>query len=508
MTVGEIRSILNKHFYYDSENDTYYLMDYHPYWHGHNPDFGDEDGVLLDFKKGYDSGITHFYKKLSYRLNRILDHNTNIWLCCVPSHSPRNSDSSVYQLIYKLGKTQTANLLKRTKEVEKLSTGGDRAIAVHANSIVTDTSISLGKDAIVVLMDDILTSGNSIKACKSILRKRKDVNSVISIVIAKTNNSKYSDKPEAIPSIEIDDELDTVLKTPKVTPHPVLPTQDKRKQSIPSSRKTIPKSLVTPSKGEPMTDHIQNNEVAKPTNVRKNQRIEDKARRNEKYRSRAEGFRYGFFNPWLLLIMSTIFLVLIALTINRRLYYEPLVYMFTFTPMALFWISPCSGIFISVLAFIIKGFASLTKRVKRFQACYYLSTSNRVLIMITTILIWVILILMTIWYNLGTGRTYEGPWEYCIVNIGHFHTEKDIYKKEINWVLNSHRCPRCRSRSIHPVSEYEPRYVPRWVYRECDDYFGGCRNVNINPVHECSNCGLWFKFNKEKGTYIPARETE
>jgi hypothetical protein len=49
VTVGEIRSILSKHFRYDSDNDTYYLMDYHPYWHGHNPDFGDEDGVLLDF---------------------------------------------------------------------------------------------------------------------------------------------------------------------------------------------------------------------------------------------------------------------------------------------------------------------------------------------------------------------------------------------------------------------------------------------------------------------------
>lgn len=506
MTVGEIRSILSKHFRYDSDNDTYYLMDYHPYWHGHNPDFGDEDGVLLDFKKGYDSGITHFYKKLSYRLNRILDQNTNIWLCCVPSHSPSNSDSSVYRLISKLSISKTANLLKRTKEVEKLSTGGDRAIAVHANSIVTDTSISLGNDAIVVLMDDILTSGNSIKACKSILSKRKDVKSVISIVIAKTKNSRSYVKVDSGLSIATDDEFDDIVKAFDNDPLPVKNGQKPKKQSTQGTSKPSQITETSQRKEESMSDNHHTNVVAKPSAVTSTKQIDKKARICEKYRSRADDFRYGFFCPWVLLIMSIIFMGVIALTINRRLYYSPLVYMFVFTPMALFWVAPSSGIIVSMLAFIFKGIASLARRFQRYRACYYINKINRVLIMTISISIWVALLSMTIWYNLGIERSYEGPWEYTIFKIDELQKERDSYTREITWLLNAHRCPRCRSRSIYPISEYEGGNLPSYIYHECQEFFGGCRNVNINPVHECYDCKLIFRFNKNRESYIPAKE--
>ena len=51
MTVGEIKRILNKKFNYDSDNDTYYLMEYHPWRHGHNTEFSDDDG-LIGFQEG------------------------------------------------------------------------------------------------------------------------------------------------------------------------------------------------------------------------------------------------------------------------------------------------------------------------------------------------------------------------------------------------------------------------------------------------------------------------
>ena len=506
MTVGEIRSILSKHFRYDSDNDTYYLMDYHPYWHGHNPDFGDEDGVLLDFKKGYDSGITHFYKKLSYRLNRILDQNTNIWLCCVPSHHPSNTDSSVYRLINKLSGSKTAKLLKRTKEVEKLSTGGDRAIAVHTNSITTDASIRLGSDAIVILVDDILTSGNSIKACKSILSKRNDVKSVISIVIAKTKNSRSYVKVDSGLSIATDDEFDDILKAFDNDPLPVKNGQNPKKQSTQGTSKPSQITETTQRKEEAMSDNHHTNVVAKPSAVTSTKQIDKKASICEKYRSRADDFRYGFFCPWVLLIMSIIFMGIIALTINRRLYYSPLVYMFVFTPMALFWVAPSSGIIVSILAFIFKGIASLARRFQRYRACYYINKINRVLIMTISISIWVALLSMTIWYNLGIERSYEGPWEYTIFKIDELQKERDSYTREITWLLNAHRCPRCRSRSIYPISEYEGGNLPSYIYHECQEFFGGCRNVNINPVHECYDCKLIFRFNKDRESYIPAKE--
>jgi hypothetical protein len=79
----------------------------------------------------------------------------------------------------------------RTEQVAKLSSGGNRAISVHTNSIVNDKSVRLGSNAIIILVDDVLTTGNSIRACKSILMQRKDVVAVISIVLAKTMNRNY-----------------------------------------------------------------------------------------------------------------------------------------------------------------------------------------------------------------------------------------------------------------------------------------------------------------------------
>jgi len=506
VTVGEIKRILNKKFNYDSDNDTYYLMEYHPWWHGHNPEFSDDDGLLLDFKKGSDTGISHFYKKLSYRLSQILDQNPNVWLCCVPSHNPSNTDSSVYRLINKLSSSRTAKLLKRTKEVEKLSTGGDRAIAVHTNSITTDASVRLGSDAIVILVDDILTSGNSIKACKSILSKRNDVKSVISIVIAKTKNSRSYVKADSGLSIASADELDEILRTLNNDPLPVKNGQNPKKPSTQGTSKPSQITETTQRKEEAMSDNHHTNVVAKPSAVTSTKQIDKKARICEKYRSRAGDFRYGFFHPWGLLIMSIIFMGIIALTINRRLYYRPLVYMFVFTPMALFWVAPGSGIIVSMLSFIFKGIASLARRFQRFRACYYINKINRVLIMTISIFIWVALLSMTIWYNLGIERSYEGPWEYTIFKIDDLQKERDSSTREITWLLNAHRCPRCRSRSIHPVSEYEEGYVPSYIYHECQEFFGGCRNVNINPLHECDNCKLVFKFKKDRESYIPAKE--
>lgn len=237
-----------------------------------------------------------------------------------------------------------------------------------------------------------------------------------------------------------------------------------------------------------------------------NKHVEKKTRKSDQYEGRVENFRYGFFHPWVLLIMSIIFLIIVALTINRRLYYQPLVYMFVFTPMAFLWAAPCSGIMTSILAFIFKGLASILGHFKEYRASYYLSRLNRALIMIISILIWVTLISMTIWSISGIERSCDGPWEYCIINFGHSNAEQEIYSEEIKWVLDAHRCPRCKSRSIYPVSEYERGYVPRYVFDACENFFGGCCNVNVNPVHECRNCGLVFRFSKERGLYIPVPE--
>lgn len=253
MSVDKVRVLLSKHLEYDSQSDTYYFIDYHPYWHGNNPEFNKEDGLLLDFKKGYESGISHFYNKISRVMNTLHDADANIWLCPVPSHSPQNTDSSVYLLMRRFTKIKSAQLLRRTKEIAKLSTGGDRAVSVHTNSISTDTSIPIGKNAIIILLDDILTTGNSIKACRSILIKRQDVKSVISIVLAKTKRTCNHD------SIVTHDVSSALQQLESISKPVQLDSQEskeyKGKALIGTSRaETAPKTIPTCPESSPSVD--------------------------------------------------------------------------------------------------------------------------------------------------------------------------------------------------------------------------------------------------------------
>ena len=58
--------------------------------------------------------------------------------------------------------------LIRTKEIEKLATGGNRNIDVHLDSIAVDPGVSVTGEVILVV-DDVTTSGNSLYASRDIL---------------------------------------------------------------------------------------------------------------------------------------------------------------------------------------------------------------------------------------------------------------------------------------------------------------------------------------------------
>lgn len=536
MTVGEIRRILGRHCEYDSESDAYYITDYHPYWHGNNPEFNDDDGLLLDFKKGYDTAVRHFYNKLSYRLNKLYEaggSSTNIWLCPVPSHDPNNKNSNVYDLISRYRNFPSAKILKRTRLVDKLASGGNRDVSVHTNSIVSESSVKLGSGAVVILVDDVITTGNSIKACKSILMKRTDVSSVVCVVIAKTKN-KYSsahniqhtepiktysstssktthNQPSntaGAKSIINDDQLEAMrnelheaqrksgISHPKsITRNTYPESSEQRKQSA----VTGPKKEPIRHEPEPKTKQTDLSEPVRPvvtssTQETKKKQAVDKTIKIKKYQNACDRFRYGFFHPWVLLVTSVIALIIVAIAINRRLYYLPLTYMFMFTPMALLWMAPVAGILTSILSMMIKRLAFLAESKKKYMTCLFVSRINRLFLIFGTLVLWISLIGMLIWYNLGIERSVHGPWEYRMIQSEDFKSEQDTYFKHINWLIDAHRCPRCHSRNIDPTEEYDGDYVPEKYYEECQDYFGGCRNTAYNPLHECRNCGLIFKF--------------
>ena len=63
-----------------------------------------------------------------------------------------------------------SDCLLRFRGVERLSSGGDRNVGVHLNSIeVNNRKSDLIRNQSVLLIDDVCTTGNSIKACRKIL---------------------------------------------------------------------------------------------------------------------------------------------------------------------------------------------------------------------------------------------------------------------------------------------------------------------------------------------------
>lgn len=120
---------------------------------------------ILDLKDGKRSAINYFYTLLDEEIC------SGVAICVVPSHSPQSVESGVIQLARKLAahdRIDMTDYLIRTKEIEKLATGGNRNIDVHLNSIEVDPRISITGEVILVV-DDVTTSGNSLYACRDIL---------------------------------------------------------------------------------------------------------------------------------------------------------------------------------------------------------------------------------------------------------------------------------------------------------------------------------------------------
>lgn len=158
----------------------YYLSDYHKYWihndYGKmaNPGFDDFSSKILHLKNSSIDSIEYF----SQRLDNIFGAKGNnlglqIVLCCVPSSSIEDPNNGVKAVIKKISgpdRIDGSSCLVRTIAIQKLSLGGDRSKEIHYKSIkCINTHLIINK--LVVLLDDVTTSGNSLNACREILLK-------------------------------------------------------------------------------------------------------------------------------------------------------------------------------------------------------------------------------------------------------------------------------------------------------------------------------------------------
>ena len=132
----------------------------------HNTAFDMFSGRILDVKDKKEKGIRYFFNQLDDELCE------DIAICVVPSHeASRRNSSGVSILARELAannRIDKVDFLQRIFTVDKLAHGGSRNISVHLDSIGTNADMSIAGD-VVLLVDDVTTSGASLEACKQIL---------------------------------------------------------------------------------------------------------------------------------------------------------------------------------------------------------------------------------------------------------------------------------------------------------------------------------------------------
>lgn len=155
---------------WNNTGDIVVYSNYHKYWIDRerrikNPLFDVFSGRILDLKEGKNTAIRYFYNLLNEEICE------GVTICVVPSSNSERKITGISLLGERLAQNHRINkvyFLNREKSIDKLAAGGRRDKEVHMQSISTVRDISVKED-IVLLMDDVTTTGNSLYACREIL---------------------------------------------------------------------------------------------------------------------------------------------------------------------------------------------------------------------------------------------------------------------------------------------------------------------------------------------------
>lgn len=177
-----------------------YVGHYHRYRNSDgsvNEDFGLFDRMILDLKAGKQWAVDLFVSALEKKIE------SGAAVCVVPSHKAAASNhSGIAEVARHLTQVDRMNVsdargmeqmnrmdavdaLLRVKTIGKLADGGERSERVHLESIVYNDKIQM-EGMTAYLLDDVSTSGNSMRACREILLRDSRVKRVVMMVVGNT----------------------------------------------------------------------------------------------------------------------------------------------------------------------------------------------------------------------------------------------------------------------------------------------------------------------------------
>ncbi|HBL00099.1 MAG TPA: hypothetical protein DD001_23640 [Microcoleaceae bacterium UBA10368] len=159
---------------FSDPKEIYYLRNYHPLkLQGEENDcFDDFSEKILELKKKEKTSIEFWFEELK----KYLKMDESFAIAVIPSHWSGNQVSGIHLVAQKLAKsipekiTDATLCLIRVKNIDRLSTGGNRELSIHFESMKI-INLELIQNKNVLLLDDVSTTGNSLRAGKELLLK-------------------------------------------------------------------------------------------------------------------------------------------------------------------------------------------------------------------------------------------------------------------------------------------------------------------------------------------------
>jgi hypoxanthine-guanine phosphoribosyltransferase len=150
-------------------------------------DFTEYTSRIWNLKNCNSLVIEHFTDCISSNLNDDFD-----CILVVPPHQSGKHNSGIQvlsqEIAYKKNLIDATSCLIRHKTIDNLSLGGNRSLETHLQSIkIVNSEVLKGNK--LLLIDDVSTTGNSLKACQRLLESA-GANSVKSFVLGKTTRDE------------------------------------------------------------------------------------------------------------------------------------------------------------------------------------------------------------------------------------------------------------------------------------------------------------------------------